>query len=185
APPHNRQIMINVALFLAGAFLLVFALVELLTRGLFSLADKEPPTMLMLGLLGVMAFLLGLLNSFIGVPAQTALQERTPEDLRARVFSVFFTVSNVILIVPVFFAGALADSLGYPQTVALISLAVLSIAGIGLYRTYRQGTLPKPPEPPVKGHVTTEEVESALSAATPGAQPLPTITQHGKRENET
>src|SRR5205823_11192888 len=114
------------------------------------------------------AFLLGLLNSFIGVPAQTALQERSPEDIRARVFSVFFTVSNLILIVPVFFAGALADSLGYPQTVALISVVVLSIAGIGLYRGYKQGPLAPSP---VTGRITTEEVESALTAAAPAAQP--------------
>ncbi len=184
ATPNNRQIMINIALFLAGAVLLVFALVEPVTQWLFSLANRHPPATLMLALLAIMTFLLGLLNSFIGVPAQTALQERTTEDIRARVFSVFFTVSNIILIVPVFFAGALADSLGYPKTVALISVVVLSIAGIGLYRTYRERATPKPPtdgpNPPTGGHVTTEEVESALSAASPGARPLPALGQQGK-----
>jgi MFS family permease len=176
--PSNRQVMINIALFLAGAVLLVFALIEPLTRGLFSLANKQPPATLMLMLLGVMTFLLGLLNSFIGVPAQTALQERTPEELRARVFSVFFTVSNVILIVPVLIAGTLADWIGYPQTVSLIAVAVLSVAGIGLYRIHKRG----PEPPPSHGRITTEEVESALSAASPGAQPLPTISGHGTRE---
>src|SRR5205814_7754423 len=101
---------------LAGLVLLVFALIEPAMRWLFSLAHRPPPTMLMLSLLGVMTFLLGLLNSFIGVPAQTALQERASEDIRARVFSVFFTVSKLIVIVPVFSAATLADSLGYPQT---------------------------------------------------------------------
>ena len=179
ATPANRQTMINAALFFAGAVLLVFALIEPATRWIYSLAHKQPPAMLMLVLLGVMTFLLGLLNSFIGVPAQTALQERSPEDIRARVFSVFFTVSNIILIVPVFFAGALADSLGYPQTVALISLVVISIAGIGLYRIFKERNEPK--LPPTTGKTTAEEMESALTAAAPGAQPLPTIAQRGKQ----
>lgn len=192
ATPHNRQIMINIALFLAGVVLLAFALIEPVTRWLFSLVDSEPPTMLMLGLLSLMTFLLGLLNSFIGVPAQTALQERAPEELRARVFSVFFTVSNIFIIVPVFFAAAMADSLGYPQTVALIGVAVVSIAGIGLYRTYKQSKPSDPSDPSQpsqslappnpNSHVTVEEVESALTAASPGARPLPTISGGGKHD---
>ena len=135
--------------------------------------------MLMLVLLGVMAFLLGLLNSFIAVPAQTALQERSPEDIRARVFSVFFTVSNIILIIPVFFAGALADSLGYPQTVAAISLVVVFIAGYGLYRSRKEE---EPPEHAADGRLTREEAEAALTAASPAPQPLPTISGRGRED---
>jgi MFS family permease len=154
-------------------------MIEPVTRWAFSLSGQEPPALLMLGLLGLMTFILGFLNSFIAVPAQTALQERSPEDKRARVFSVFFTVSNLILIVPVFFAGALADLLGYPQTVAMIALVVVLLAGFGLYRMRKSlGS----DEPPASGVITREEVESALTAAAPGAQPLPTISQRPKKE---
>lgn len=181
AKPSNRDSMINYALFAAGAVLLLFALIEPVTRWAFSLSGNQPPASLMLGLLALMTFLLGLLNSFIGVPAQTALQERSPEDIRARVFSVFFTVSNLILIVPVLIAGAMADSLGYPQTVALISVVVLIIAGIGIYRRRHKIGSPPPPTPD-SSHITTEEVESALTAAAPAPQPLPTVTQRGKSD---
>src|SRR5256714_4242058 len=73
ASPNNRRAMINWALLGAGLVLLVFALIEPVTRWLFGLAHNKPPVMLMVSLLGVMTFMLGLLNSFIAVPAQTAL----------------------------------------------------------------------------------------------------------------
>ena len=184
ATPANRDTMINWALFLAGAVLLLFALIKPIMDWLFGLSGNEPPDILVLSLLGLMTFLLGLLNSFIGVPAQTALQERTPEKIRARVFSVFFTVSNAILIVPVLLAGAMADAIGYPQTVALMGVLVLVIAGVGLYQRHRIGS--RPPDagqgPPSNGMVTTEEVESALTAAAPSSQPLPTYAEHPRQE---
>ena len=132
--PENRQAMITWSLFITGAVLVVFALVEPATRWLFSLSGQQPPVGLILFLMGTMAFVLGALNSFIGVPAQTALQERSPLDIRARVFSFFFTVQNAMLIVPVLLAAGLADSLGHVQTVALIGAAVLIIAGVGVRR---------------------------------------------------
>lgn len=149
--------------------------------GLFGNAMVQPQYVfssewewLMLGLLGVLTLLLGVFNSFISVPAQTALQERAPEAIRARVFSAFYTVSNAILIVPVFFAGAMADSLGYQQTVAIIGIAVAAIAGLGLYRSrQRRGKT----EPLGMGHVTAEEVEAALTAGTPAPRPMPADTQ--------
>lgn len=180
ATPHNRLLMINLALFLAGLVLLIFALIEPVLTGLFSLWHQQPPLMLMLTMLGVMAFLLGLLNSFIGVPAQTALQERSTEDIRARVFSFFFTAQNVILIVPVGIAGALADNLGYPQTVALIAVAVLGIAGVGLNRMRKR---PDQEEPAyLNGRPTAEEVEAALTAAAPPQQPFPRQTRREKEK---
>lgn len=180
ATPNNRQSMINWALFLAGGVLVLFALIQPITQFLFSLVSRDAPTTVMVVLLGIMAFLLGLLNSFIGVPAQTAMQERSPEKMRARVFSVFFTVQNLILIIPVFFAGALADSLGYPQTVALIGIAVLAIAGIGLYRRYRH-PIPAPAATTSDNdYVTPQEAESALASTVPGSPPFPVINQPEK-----
>ncbi len=87
----------------------------------------------MLGLMGFITLLLGLSNSFISVPAQTALQERSPEDIRARVFSAFYTVQNVVLILPVLLAGVLADTFGYVPTVVGIGAVVILVAGFGLY----------------------------------------------------
>jgi MFS family permease len=183
ATPRNRESMINVSLLLAGVTLMLFAIIYPFLRWLYtSVIGGTPPEMLVLGLLGFLTLMLGLINSFISVPAQTALQERSPEQIRARVFSAFFTVSNAILIVPVFFAGAMADSLGYPQAVFLIGVAVLVVAGWGLYRSRQRRASaearsgledPEYALPTARnGRITAEEAEAALTAGTPAPRPL-------------
>jgi MFS family permease len=125
--------------------------------------------------LGTLTFFLGLFNSFISVPAQTALQERSPEQIRARVFSAFFTISNAILIVPVFFAAALADGIGYTQTLLVIGVAVLLIAGWGFWRSRERRAASRAVangHAPTNGHVTAEEAEAALTTAAPASRPI-------------
>jgi hypothetical protein len=56
------------------------------------------------------------------------LQERSHEEVRARVYATFFTISNTASFVPIFFAAAFADLFGVVQVLAV--LAIL-IAGLG------------------------------------------------------
>jgi MFS family permease len=178
ASPQNRESMINFNLLFAGVTLLVFALVNTVLNAVFGLLHMgSTPEWLILGALGLLTMLLGGFNSFISVPAQTALQERAPEQLRARVFSAFYTVSNAILVLPVLLAGGLADAIGYPQTVAAIGVVVMLVAWAGLVRsrTRRNGThtgTGKDTAPIGKGHVTREEAEAALTVASPAPRPL-------------
>src|SRR5689334_5727689 len=133
ATEQNRPAMINYSLLIAGAALLVLALAHNgLQFGAQVLNQPPPPVAISQIVIGALAFFLGIVNSFISVPAQTVLQERAPEHIRARVFSAFYTVSNAILIVPILFAGTMADLLGVVQTVVLIAVAVLVIAFVGL-----------------------------------------------------
>lgn len=183
AHPDNRERMINVSLLFAGLSLMAFAMAYPLLVWIYSIGGNTPPDMVVLGFLGILTLLLGLFNSFISVPAQTALQERSPEQIRARVFSAFFTISNAILIVPVFFAAALADWLGYEQAIFGIGIIVIAIAGLGLYRSRKhhlalqtqveagaKGVIPV--FSPHNGHLTAEEAEAVLTAASPAPRPL-------------
>ncbi len=180
--PDNRETMINISLLLAGASLVLFSLLYPVLNLVFSAAGKSaPPEMLVLAFLGFLTLLLGFFNSFISVPAQTALQERSPEQIRARVFSAFFTISNAILIVPVFFAGALGDWIGYAQAIFGIGVVVILIAGLGLYRSRgRRAEAPrKLPGQTNKslitgnnGHITAEEAEAALTAGSSAPRPM-------------
>ena len=175
AHPGNREAMINISLLGAGLTLILFALVEPVMTWVFSLSHSRPSPGLMLGIIGGLTLLLGVFNSFISVPAQTALQERSPEQIRARVFSAFYTISNAILIVPVLFAGALADTLGYRQTVGVIGLVVLATAAYGLYRARRrrEGV----PRLAMTGPLTPEEAEAALTVAAPAPRPIPPVVK--------
>jgi MFS family permease len=171
----NREDLINRSLLAAGVTLVIFALIQPVTSWIFSMANITPPSWLMLALMGGLTLVLGGFNSAISVLAQTALQERSPEEIRARVFSAFYTVSNAILLVPVFFAGALADSLGYVQTVTAIGVVVALIAGFGFYRM-KHRTAPET-RPLSIGGVTPEEAEAALTIGSPAPRPLTAATE--------
>ncbi|MDQ3929459.1 MAG: MFS transporter, partial [Chloroflexota bacterium] len=184
--PGNRETMINWSLLAAGAMLVIFAIVEPVLRLAFNVANGAglrnagPGAGLLLSIMGFFTLMLGLFNSFISVPAQTALQERTGEDMRARVFSAFYTVSNAAIILPVPIAAGLADSWGYVPTVALIGVVVMLIAALGLYRSRsRRGKT----TPLLNGNVTPEGVEAALTVAAPAPRPIPAEAEqekHGK-----
>src|SRR5437588_9638229 len=101
ATEENRPAMINYSLLAAGGVLLVLGLThDTLDWFARLLGLPPPPTLLSQVIMGACTLVLGLLNSFISVPAQTLLQERAPEEIRARVFSAFYTVSNAVLIIP-------------------------------------------------------------------------------------
>ena len=167
ATEQNRPAMINYSLLIAGAALLVLALAHNgLQFGAQLINQPPPPVAISQIIIGGLAFFLGIVNSFISVPAQTVLQERAPEHIRARVFSAFYTVSNAILIVPILFAGTMADLLGVVQTVVLIAVAVLVIAFVGLrYQQAHSRVL----TPGRAAHTTSgpqEEPEALLAGVT-------------------
>ncbi len=81
------------------------------------------------------AFLIGLSFSFTQVPAQTILQERTPGDLRGRVFATQLTMAFVVSVVPLIFVGGLADLLGVGRTLLLMAGFVLLLCLYSLAQT--------------------------------------------------
>jgi MFS family permease len=76
-------------------------------------------------LAATLLFLLGIANAMVIVPAQTAIQINTPEELRGRVFGVLGTLVNAASFLPVLFAGVIADTLGVASVVVLLGLVVL------------------------------------------------------------
>jgi MFS family permease len=186
--------MINTSLLAAGTILVFFALLYPTLTWIFTATGRgRPPENLILGMLGLMALLLGFFNSFISVPAQTALQERSPEQIRARVFSAFFTISNAMLVVPVVFAAALGDWLGYEQAIFGIGVLVILIAGLGLYRSrerraiasqLRSAGMNRADAGAANIFVTPEEAEAALTSVTPAPRPMQARDQQGIADDE-
>lgn len=75
----------------------------------------------------VSILLLGL--TFIGiiVPSQTFLQEKTPKDLRGRVFGNFWFLVTVASVFPVLFSGSIVEILGVKYFLVVISAISISI----------------------------------------------------------
>lgn len=87
----------------------------------------QPP---LSSILAVGSFLLGSAMVSIIIPSQTVLQKNTPEQLRGKVFSVLAVVMQGLSLLPVFFAGVLADLFGtLPLLLILGAVTVL----IGLF----------------------------------------------------
>ncbi len=81
----------------------------------------------------VMAVGLGVVNSLITVPAYTQLQEETNEDMRGRVFASLFMMTGSLSMLPVLFAGALADWFGL--VTVMVGVAVLmAVTGLATGR---------------------------------------------------
>lgn len=124
---YGRDWLIDIALTLAGLMLLGMALVRYYTDALWPSGDAS--VVVVTTVSAFMATLLGLCNAFILVPSQTMLQERSHEDIRARVYATFFTISNTAAFVPIFFAAAFADLFGVVQVLAILAVLIL---GLGL-----------------------------------------------------
>lgn len=82
---------------------------------------------------GVLLFAAGVCNAYVLVPAQTLLQERSADEMRARVYGTFFTISNSVAFIPIFFAAAFADLYGVIRILSLVACLVV-LLGVGSLR---------------------------------------------------
>jgi MFS family permease len=121
----DRETLVDRALIVIGVILLLFATVPpfLTSRGGVVAGTTLSPAVL---LAMILAAGLGIANAFIIVPSQTMLQERSNEQIRARVLSAFFTTSNAVALVPILFAGVLGDLFGVVRVLAAIALLTLA-----------------------------------------------------------
>ncbi|MFM9107931.1 MAG: hypothetical protein ACKOWF_14675, partial [Chloroflexota bacterium] len=132
-----REAVIDWSLTLAGLTLLLLAfskdVVGLMWRG-----GGEPPVAAEIALAGTLAALLGVCNALVLVPAQTILQERSHDQIRARVYATFYTISNTVAFIPIFFAAAAADLFGVVQVLAAVALGLLLVGVRSVRRRRRE-----------------------------------------------
>jgi MFS family permease len=81
-----------------------------------------------------LAVILGAANAMILAPSQSLLQERAPENARARVWAAFFTVSNGVAFLPIVFASALADLFGVVKVLFVIGVILIAVGAIQVTR---------------------------------------------------
>ncbi|QLQ05800.1 MAG: hypothetical protein HZY76_06795 [Anaerolineae bacterium] len=73
-------------------------------------------------------------HSFVTVPANTELQAETSEEMRGRVFASLFMIIGFLSMLPVLFAGALADIIGLTAVMALVALLMVLTGAMTLRR---------------------------------------------------
>lgn len=94
---------------------------------------KIPFSMLATFFLGV-----GIVSVFI--PAQTFIQEKTPEEFRGRVFGVLGFLFTLASIIPILLAATIADIVGITTVIFIIALFLFSLALYSLREPYATTT---------------------------------------------
>lgn len=131
----KREILMNTGL---GTMVLTLIALGLVSQGYRTLSvplfEAYPQaTVSLTTAVMVLAAFLGFSIALVNIPAQTTLQERTPLEVRGRVFAVQFLVANVAGLPPTLFIGTLADRIGIPRVILLIAGGVAMTGGLGTY----------------------------------------------------
>lgn len=126
----GRDWLIDISLTIAG---LMLALMAIARRGLDVILPGTVSLWTVVAFTASFAAILGLCNAFILVPSQTMLQERSHEGVRARVYATFFTVSNTVAFIPIFFAAAAADIFGVINVLLVMAIFVGGLGFFGLF----------------------------------------------------
>ncbi|HEV2527646.1 MAG TPA: MFS transporter [Thermomicrobiales bacterium] len=129
----DRDRLIDWALIGAGATIFLAAI----SSDVLTFVFDHPPVAWEVVLAGTLLFFAGVCNAYVIVPAQTLLQERSADEMRARVYATFFTISNSVAFIPIFFAAAFADLYGVVQVLVVVAMILLVLGGGSVYRRHR------------------------------------------------
>ncbi len=78
-------------------------------------------------------FVAGVALDFINIPAQTVIQEQTPNWIKGRVLALQLMLYNACAIPIILFIGAIADLFGLDRVLYLMSVCELAFGVWGIY----------------------------------------------------
>jgi len=182
-----KRLVIDVGLVGMGITLVLLAIVKPATTAFGGAAGELQeavpaiaPLVSLIAVVVVIAVLAGLEYAFVAIPAQTALQEELPPDVRGRIFGILNTLLSLASFLPVIAAPAAADILnifvdgaGIPIVMGALGLLTLWIGVASWRRNSRQGLHAHdrgmPPAEMIDGHRAPGTPEAAPSAHSPEA----------------
>ncbi len=101
---------------------------------------------LLLIVVALLMFLAGFALDLINIPAQTTIQEQTPDWIKGRVLALQLTFYNACSIPIIFFIGAFADLFNLDKVIYFLAICMLAFGFWGLYyeRRHKQTFRPEP-----------------------------------------
>lgn len=85
----------------------------------------------------LLMFFAGVAIDFINIPAQTAVQQYTPERLKGRVLALQLMLYNALSIPVILFIGGIADTFGLPIVIYLVAASIVAFGLWGRYYEYK------------------------------------------------
>ncbi|MFN8534223.1 MAG: MFS transporter [Dehalococcoidia bacterium] len=128
--------IVNFGLVVFGLGMLLIAVVPALERAIGGpLQPGSDALTTTLIVVGITAVAMGFGLAFVNVTAQTILQERAPVDMRGRVFAIQLMFGSIASILPLVFAGQLADQFGVLLVLGIVGVSVLGVAWFSIRKT--------------------------------------------------
>lgn len=128
-----KRKIVTTGIILAGLMFLALGLAPLISPVIHYFPKPRPLPFFyqppLSAILAVGSFFLGMTMVAVAVPTQTVLQENTPENKRGKVFSVLGVLMAALTLLPVIFAGILADFFG-PMPIFIAMGGVIALAGL-------------------------------------------------------
>jgi MFS family permease len=90
-----------------------------------------------LGAVPLFMFIAGVAIDFINIPAQTAIQESTPEWIKGRVLALQLMLYNAFSIPILLFIGGIADTFGIDKVIYLVSVIIIGFGFWGRFYEHR------------------------------------------------
>jgi Na+/melibiose symporter-like transporter len=115
----NKSLIVTLGFILSAAGLILLPASQIVTRHVQFLQPWS------LFIVGALAFILGFALDMVNIPAQTILQERSPEEERGRVLSFQFMLYNACSIPVLLFAGLIGQLLGISIIMYILGGAIL------------------------------------------------------------
>ena len=78
-----------------------------------------------LHIMAILAFLLGIANSLVFVPANTLIQEKTTDEVRGKIYGFMNAIIGAISLVPILLVGSLSDMIGVSWVIGGIGIGLL------------------------------------------------------------
>jgi hypothetical protein len=129
----ERAIFIG-SLVLAGTIVLL-PLSTLLAHSMEKHGLSSKP--IYLGAVPLIMFIAGIAIDFINIPAQTAIQESTPEWIKGRVLALQLMLYNAFSIPILLFIGGIADAFGIDKVIYLVSVIILGFGFWGRFYDHK------------------------------------------------
>lgn len=126
---HAKEKLITSGIFLSGIGVLILPYgSKVASRSFVQLLNQYLPHILKINILHIMvflAFILGIANSFVFVPANTILQEKTTDEVRGKIYGFLNSLVGILSLVPIIIVGGLSDLIGVGSVITGIGVSLL------------------------------------------------------------
>jgi MFS family permease len=134
---HPQEKIITAGIFLSGIAMLLLPFgSKVASRDIVHDINVYLPhtfSITILHIMVVLAFILGLANSFVFVPANARLQEKTTDEIRGKIYGFLNTFIGILSLIPIILVGGLSDLIGVSAVITGIGISLLVLGFFNIY----------------------------------------------------